>query len=30
MKVSGDTTRVISVTAAVYDSSQTLMFRNLP
>lgn len=30
MKVSGDCTRVISVTAAVYNSSQTLMFRDLP
>jgi hypothetical protein len=30
VKVSGDGTRVISVTAAVYNPSQTLMFRSLP
>jgi hypothetical protein len=30
MAVSGDSSRVISATGAVYNRNQTLMFRNLP
>jgi hypothetical protein len=30
VKVSGDSTRAISVTNHIFDSSQTLTFRDMP